>query len=257
MDSSASDRNIQEIQASRASLKDLGTVMHWLGISLLAIFSIGILKVGFPIQLLQPDWQQKVSLALLNSGSSALIGAFFLIVSPLLVPADKALAERARLVRRWCLGVAVGYILLIPLQLYSGINLLRQEKQKQSDRLNRIVTAVKAIEKSTTSEELRRAIAEMPGIPKGFQLRADQDPGEARDRIVEALGVNINQARTRIEEINASQFQAWIGFSIANTLSLLMLFLGFAAIAQNSPGRSTLLASLFKKKRRTWRPTHS
>ena len=131
---------------------------------------------------------------------------------------------------------------------------MRQERQKQADRLNQIVTAVKAIENSTTSEELRQAIAQMPGIPKGFQLRPDQDPGEARDRIVEALGVNINQAKTRIEEVNSSQFQAWLGFSIANTFTLLMLFMGFAAIAQKSPGRSTLLANILNKKRRPWKP---
>lgn len=59
--------------------------------------------------------------------------------------------------------MAIGYLLLIPVQIYAGVKLLRSEQQDAAQLLSQASRAVKAIEASTTEAELRRAFEQIPG----------------------------------------------------------------------------------------------
>ena len=236
----------QETEEVSPQQRDAATALSWAGRSLLGLFLILLIAKAWPIQLLQPSWLQKVSQQLITSGTTALIGTVLIILAPLLNRSEAGLLSQATLVRRLSIWVAIGFALLIPLQGYTGMKLLGAEKSKQLQELSKAEKAVKAIQASSTREELQNALARLPGnrtprLPAELSVPFEQ----ARDRIADALQPRIKRAETQLEEARSERWQKWLEFWAKNALGSLMFFLAYAAIGQQAPRRPTLISQVF------------
>jgi hypothetical protein len=193
-----------------------------------------------------------------NLGVNALMGAVLLVLAQLLNPKEVALEQRVRLVRRLASWAAIGFVLLIPLQAYSGVTLLRERTRRESRELDQIEQATKAIEAATTESDLRIAIGRFPGSPPNLPARFNQPFGELRDRLADQLRPRLKEAEDRLAEARRNRWQAWLKKWLRDGVYSLFLALGFAAIGQAGPDRPTLLAALFgRRANELWKPFES
>jgi hypothetical protein len=140
--------------------------------------------------------------------------------------------------------VAIGYLLLIPLQTTAGVRLLRQREQQQSELLSRAQQSVAAMQRATSEAELRQAYEQIPGDKPNLGPRFTQPLEVVRDRLVDLLQPRIKQLESEFARQRSSRWQRFFGLLARNTLGQLSMFIGFAALGRRSPAHSTLLRSL-------------
>jgi len=238
--------------------RDAASILQWAGIALLGIFLTLLVSSAWPLALLQPAWLQKMSDIIQNLGVNALVGAVLLVLAQFLNPKEVALEQRVRLMRRLASWAAIGFVLLIPLQAYSGVTLLRNRTRQESRELAQIEQATKAIEAATTETELRTAIGRFPGSPPNLPARFNQPFGELRDRLADQLRPRLKEAEARLTEARRNRWQAWLKKWLRDGVYSLFLALGFAAIGQAGPDRPTLLTALFgRRANELWKPFES
>ncbi len=104
--------------------------------------------------------------------------------------------------------------------------------------------AIKAIEQSTTLEQLRKAYNRIPGRKPELPAEINVPLNQVKTALSNRLEPNVNRAETQFNERLNTVWQQWIATRFRDTLLLLMLFLGFAAIGRSSSGQPTLLESV-------------
>ena len=229
---------------SNQRIQDIAQVMHWVGVAMLGFFLVSVGFQAWPVALLQPAWLQKMTTALMGGGMTSLTGALLLAAAHVVDPEAEHLAQRARLVRRLASWVAIGYLLLIPVQLYAGVQQLTEARRTQTKTIEQVREAVKAIEQSTTLEQLRKAYNRIPGRKPELPAEINVPLNQLKDALSNRLEPNVNRAETQFNDRLNTVWQQWIATRFRDTLLLLMLFLGFAAIGRSSSGQPTLLESV-------------
>ncbi len=246
-----------EIPAGQRS-RDAAELLQWVGIALLGIFLTLLLASLWPVTLLQPTWLQRAIDVTQNLGINALLGAVLLVLAQLLDPQNERIGRRVARVRRLASWAALGFLLLVPLQAYTGIRLLKERARNEATELGRIERATKAIEAATTDAELRTAIGQLPGAPPNLPDRFNQPIGEVRDRLADQIRPRLKQTETRLAQAHSERWQAWLRKWLRDGIYSLFLTLGFAAIGQTAPGRPTLLRRLFRRNAGgLWKPFES
>jgi hypothetical protein len=227
-----------------AERRDIARVMSWIGMAMILFFLVATLSPAWPIQLLQPRWIDQRSGSLVSSGAFALLAALLIAAAPLVDPNADQLSRRATLVRRLASWVAIGYLLLIPLQTTAGVQLLREREQKQSELLGRAQQSVAAMQRATTEAELRQAYEQIPGNKPRLGPRFTQPLEVVRDRLIDALQPRIKRLESEFARQQSSRWQRFFGLLARNALGQLSMFIGFAALGRQSPAHPTLLSSL-------------
>ncbi len=242
MTTTSSVRNSRE--SSREVQADFATVLHWVGVAILAYFLVELAFQAWPVALLQPAWLDVMIGFLVSRGITPLTGVLLVAAASVLNPQSKPLATRAELLRRLATWVALGYLLLIPVQIYSGVRLLQTRNQESTQLLTQASRAVEAIRKAETPAELRRAYAQVPGNKAPLPEAFPQPFPVIRERLAEAISANTKRAEYEFGNNMSSVWQRSLGLAFGNTLRMLILFLGFAAIGRRSPYHATLLQSI-------------
>jgi uncharacterized integral membrane protein len=225
---------------------ELAWVVHWVGAVILGFFGVGVLYNSWPVALLKPAWMETTSNLLVQSSFAFLIGALLMASAAVLDLNNDIITKRANLVRRFASWAAIGYLLLIPVQVYAGVKLLQAQKQEQAELLSQVTAATNAIQKSTNLAELRQAYEKIPGRKPSLGTELTQPFEVVRDQIVDLIRPRIKKAENEFDTKMSSLWQKWLGSSFTNVLRLLMLSLGFAAIGRKSPNHATLLYSVFR-----------
>jgi hypothetical protein len=224
--------------------QEVAWLLHWAGIAFLGVYLTTVLFTAWPIALLQPAWQQKISSVLHGTASWALVGAVLLVLAHLVAPAVDAIAKRVRRMRRVAAWAAVGFALLVPLQTYAGIRLLRETAAQEGAQMQFLGKALARIEKADSEASLRAAIEGLPGAPAEFKARFVKPVNEVRDQLLDLVRPKLKQVETQWEEAKSNRLQAWLKGLLKNCLVTLLYALAFAAIGQAAPGRATLLNAL-------------
>lgn len=243
-----SDPSYQQ-QASSRKIHQFGRSIHWIGVAILVYALIGILYQAWPLALLKPDWLLKISRALAGSSFYLLAGIMLLAAAPLVDPETEFLAKRARLAQRVASWLAFLYIFLIPVQIYAGVKLLQRATQEQQGVLSQSKQAVKRMEQATTWPEVRQAYSQIPGRKPPLPGTISQPLGVIKDRITDALNARVKTSETETELKRSQAWEQWLLRTAVNSLQMIMLFVGFAAIGRKSSSQPTLLQSLFNRNR--------
>jgi hypothetical protein len=218
-------------------------LLHWAGIALLGVYGTTVAFSSWPIALLQPAWQQRISNLLHGGASFAVQGAVLLVLAELVAPEVDPIAKRVRWMRRIAVWAAIGFAMLVPLQAYSGIKLLAARSAQEGTQLQRLSQAVANIEKADTEATLRTAIEGLPGVPQ-LQGKFSKPVEEFKDNLLDEIRPQLKRLETQALEAQSNRLQAWLQLLLKNCLVTLFYALAFAAIGQAAPGRATLLNAL-------------
>jgi hypothetical protein len=218
-------------------------------LSLLALvfvlsFALQLLAVLFPLQLLEPAWQWRFSNALINGAFLPLLALALLQIGVSLDPGDPLLRQRQRLFRQLAVAAALGFVLLLPLQLSAG---LRQQSAVGGAQIQRIQGAERRLAQlrqataaATSNAELNASLLRLNGPVLGpadlahplLLLKAQVNA------VFDRAQAQINRDRSALRPATAI---AALPELLRSSLACLLLATGFAAFARRAGVELTLL----------------
>lgn len=218
-----------------------------------------VLLALFPLRLADRQWQLGVLANLVANGSWILIGLVLLHLACMLQPRNRALSQRLMLWRRLAALAAVGYLLIVPLQVtltWLGMDASRNERErvisKSETQLKAYRDALLVAPNLTDLKERLRAIPGAPPLPE----QASMLPyAEVREVMLQQLEQAESRFHQRVQTLRPAPNPLELGRQTARgAIASLMLALGFASGAEGLFGKASLLDSLKLPKRSAIRP---
>lgn len=203
---------------------------YWVGVVLLGSFLVGIINAA-PPRLLDPAWQLNLIGLLLGSGAIALIGALLICLARLFNLSNSQLQKRVQLVRKLAVWVALGWLLLIPLQLFVGVRLINTKSSEEIQQIQSLERIAKAVRDSNSEFELRQALAQVPNQPPLPPLTVPLPVAKAN--LLAQFQKTVNTAKNNQEQGSSTRLQIWLKEAFRNSLQSLLLSLGFIAIGKD------------------------
>jgi len=146
-------------------------------IALLVVFAATLLNAALPLQLVDPRWLQGLIQALLSQGFLPLIALVLLQLAVVLNPESSRLRRRRDRFSKLALVAALGFALLIPLQLISTWGSLNQQTSGQNQQRLQGLAVIgqlrQAISSSTSHQDLASRLAALPIPQSGSSSPAD------------------------------------------------------------------------------------
>ena len=216
-------------------------VLEALSLALLGIFLTSILVSAWPPKLLDPQWQLALTADLINNGSLALIGALLTPLALTFDPSSKRLRTRNKAFRQWALAAAIGFLLLIPLQVSAGWRLYRtvtsQAERQSSQSTRKLAELRQAIATATSTQEIQARLQQLTGNNAGLTPAQLNSPiNQLRQELLAGADQMANRLKRSIVEAQAS-FKADRLFkeTIRIILSALFYGAGFAYLSGALP----------------------
>jgi hypothetical protein len=203
---------------------------YWVGVVLLGSFLVGLINAA-PPRLLDPAWQLNLIGLLLGSGGIALIGALLICLARLFNLSDSKLQKRAQFVRNAATWVAIGWLLLIPLQLFLGVRLINSKSGEEIQQIQSLERIAKAVRDANSEFELRQAMAQIPNQPPLPPLTVPLTV--AKSNLLAQFQKTVNTAKNNQDLGSSNRLQVWMKEAFRNSLQSLLLSLGFLAIGKD------------------------
>ncbi len=240
-----SEDDVRKESRSR-EFSDASRYTHWVGLALLGTFLVGLIN-ALPLRITDQAWQLNLISILLNGGGVALLGALLICIARLFDFSDRQVQKRVELVRSLATWVAIGWLLLIPLQLFLGVRLINSQAGSELGQIQAIENISRAVRNANTEEELRTAMAQIPNQPPLPRLTVPLEVAKAN--LLAQFQKTINTAKNRQDEGSSSRWQNWMKEVFRNCLQCMMLSIGFLALGKNrilDRGPSRGLGSLWQ-----------
>lgn len=209
---------------------DGARITYWVGLTLLGTFLVSLIN-AFPLRFADASWQLSFMSVLLGSGAMALLGFLLVCLARIFNPSDREITRRSLLLRTLASWIALGWVLLIPLQLFIGMRLINTQASNEIDAIRKLEAVAGAVRNSLSEAELRAALGQMPNQPPLPQLTVPLDIGKAN--LLAQFQKAINTAKNRHQEGSSTRWQTWAREAFRNSLQSLLLGLGFLAIGKN------------------------
>ncbi len=146
--------------------------------------------------------------------------------------------------RRLCSWVAPGFVLMIPLQSWSGQKLIELAIQNQQARIQPGEMALKAIYAATDAEHLLGAIRSIPGTPPNSDGRLEEPVEKVRDPLIRQIEPRVEKQKDQIRQVVGDIGRDSLISLVKGGIVALFSALAFAAIGRSKPNRPTLLQKL-------------
>jgi hypothetical protein len=203
----------------------------------------------FPLRFADSQWQLGVLANLVANGSWILIGLVLLHLASMLQPGNGALSQRLMLWRRLAALAAVGYLLIVPLQVaitWIGVDASRNTPERVISKSESELKDYRdALMGSANLTDLKWRLGAIPGAP-ALPAQASLVPySVVRERLLQQLEQAETRLRQRVQTIQPRPNALELGHQTARgALASLMLALGFASGAEGLFGQASLLESL-------------
>ena len=212
---------------------------------LLAVFVVEVLFKALPLQILSPAWQLRMVGVITANGAVAITGFGLLHLAANLQPHNQRLADQRRLVRRWALVAALGFLLLVPVQGYAvwnGISVTRAVQLRQRNRANQAIERVRQVVAGATSlPELQQQLAAVQGPTLTANALQRPLPEVKRALLKEAERVQQQLRQQRLGP-NGADLWALVQDNLRTMVLALIFAIAFAGGSQ-LPGRRALSAA--------------
>lgn len=223
----------------------VGNLIGQMAGALLALFVVLVVADSLPVRLMDPTWQLRFSGALIRNGLMPLLAIVMVPLAVVIDPSNGALARYRDRLRRWTIFVALGYVLLIPLQGYAvwnGVGQLRSAQAGQFNQATKQFTQLRqAIQSAESAADLQRRFQAL-GVPIQPQAGLNQPLPVLRKRLLDGVEGAENRLRnTLLGKPSADTVQALILQGARVALSALILAFAFAAGSQRRRSRVSLL----------------
>ena len=233
---------LAELKNRQGDRPDLALRLWYVALALLVVFAATVLNAALPLRLLDPRWLQGLIQVLLSQGFLPLIALVLLQLAVVLNPESNRLRRRRDRFCRLALVAALGFVLLIPLQLASSwgsLNLLANgQNQQRLQGLAVIGQLRQAISTASSRQDLASRLASLPIPQSGSGSAADLAlPFPQRQRnLLEGLARSERQL-TRAAASAPIPWPTLIETSLRVIPTALALAGGFAALALGHGGR--------------------
>jgi hypothetical protein len=222
--------------AARSIDPDLAAVLEALSLVLLGIFLASVLVSAWPPKLQDPNWQLGLIQNLINNGSLALMGALLTHLVIAFHPGSDRLRARHIAFSRWALAAALGFLMLIPLQVSAGWKLYRTfdgNSQQQISQSAKQLTALRqAITTATSTQEIQAKMQKLLGNKVRLTPTQLSTPiNQLRQELLIGLDQASNGLQQRIEAQSSFNPDGLIKESIRIALSALFYAAGFAFLS--------------------------
>jgi hypothetical protein len=141
-------------------------------------------------------------------------------------------------------AAALGFFLLIPLQISAGLRDITQSTIVEYRELRAIQGAANAIQEADTSQEMFDAIKLIPGLPPDASPAFTLPIPAIRTALLAQIRPQILKLETRIREVRSQRIQGAITLFAFDGVIALAYGIGFAAIGRTAVGRPTLLQQI-------------
>jgi hypothetical protein len=141
------------------------SALFWVGVALIGAFGATVLAGMFPLGLLLPTWQQKMSNLILATAYLPGIGAVLILLAKQLDNDSDELEQWVNRLRLLAIPAAIGFFLLLPLQTYNGYKLLRIASGEDRQEIGQLQKTMDSIKSAQNEEMLRAAVSRIPGAP--------------------------------------------------------------------------------------------
>jgi hypothetical protein len=243
------DPNFRGQQDSRRSgngrrIQDLADPLKWIGLALLGTYVATVVAAALPIKLLDPIWINRICGSLRGGVSFPLEGMALIMIGAYLQRTGKE-PPMVTDFRRLCSLVALGFVLMIPLQSWAGQKLTDLAVQNQQGRIEPAQKALKAVYAATNAEELLNAIRIIPGAPPNISGRFEEPVPKVRERLIGEIEPQVRQQKEQLKQVTGEIRRDSFINLIKDGFVALFSALAFAAIGRSKPYKPTFLQSLF------------
>lgn len=138
-----------------------------LALAFVLLFATLALTTLFPFTPFDPSWQGRVSRTLLDSASLPLLALALLQIGRWLDPADPLLKRRQRSFSRLAGAAALGFLLLVPLQISANLRLEQASGTEQAGRIDQaerqLAAFRQAVQQASSAEGLASSLEKLGG----------------------------------------------------------------------------------------------
>ena len=187
---------------------DAAIFLQWAGYALIVIYSITVIVEMMPLALLQPAWLVQFSGKILGGAVFALTGVVLLVIALRFDPEVLPLARFQKRLRQMVRFVALGFLLLIPLQMIAGFFVLNTDAQDIQRKLAQLENATEVISKSNTEAGLINGLALLPGAPKPTGQKLSIPAPIVKAQVLAQLNRQIPLLQTRISQVKKLRLES-------------------------------------------------
>ena len=214
----------------------IGTVQYinLAGWGLIFYSLTALLFASIPFDINSPIWQFKLYESIIANVALVLVGCVLIVCAKLLNPKDPMLCAHARLIQAFSSVIAVGLVLLVPLQIYSGIAGIYDQKILESQRVNSIRKVIYGIQNSANEDELRQYIMRMPSPPE-LPEKFDMPFPELQEAALASLRTRESAEVDQIKIIDLNRWQAFALDCLRNSIQVLIMAMAFFGLPKQDP----------------------
>jgi hypothetical protein len=224
--------------------------LQWLSFALILVFLAQVITALFPIALLQPEWMVRVSGALRETASLPMMALGLIMLANMfddkVMPSHKHLG----LYRRIATFAAIGFLLLIPLQVYGTVEGIRSQYKQGEAQLGSLVSAGKLVQSASNELQLRDAIRAIPGAEELANRPLGADIQTIKSSLLDRLRESSSRLQNQLKAARSKVLQDTIPPLIRDAVIALGYAIGFAGMGYSRTDQPTPLRRLWKDRNR-------
>ncbi len=232
--------------SKKVGSSQLADSLQWLSIALILVFLVQLIAALFPIAILQPEWMVRVSGTARNTASLPLMAMGLIMVAIMVDSEVMPVSDHFRLIRRLTTVAAIGFLLLIPLQSYGTVGIIRGQVQESQGQLKRLADAANQVQSAADEQQLRDAIRSIPGGEQLASRPLGADVQTIKTGLLGRLRPSIKRLENQLKENQSKALQNAIGPLIRDGFVCLAYAIGFAGMGYARSGQPTPLRRLLK-----------
>jgi hypothetical protein len=185
---------------------------------------------SLPIKLAIPGWQLSLMVSLLNSSFQLLIGVSLIVFAQSLNHKDQTLQHWKLMAGRFAALFAMLLMLMIPLQIFPGLSLLRQQTIPTTEAVNNLQRSIWRINALNSERELRVYVASLPN-PPSLPDKFDAAFPEIKNRAIENIKAQIKTINNNAQLQKSQALQTFLREAMRNAIHAILMATSFSILA--------------------------
>lgn len=239
--------------ANKVRSEDFADILQWVALGLFIVFLAILLAAMLPLEILDSRWQVKVISALLGSASLPLVGVVLILFANFIDEGVSPFGSKISLFRRLAGFAAIGFLLLIPLQITAGSRLLNQQSGNEVTQLKTLQRAADAIRLANSEADLKTALRQLPGAPSNLDRPLAAPLPQIKDALISRLDPAIKRLQTQVDEAKQNRLQQALGIWIRDAGMAAGYAIGFSGLGSFKEQGSLLRSLLPGRRKGLWK----
>ncbi len=236
--------------ATKIRTETFADILQWVALALFIVFLAMLLAAMLPLEILDSRWQVRVISALLGNSSLPLIGVVLMIFANYLDDGLSPVGGNIRLLRRLAGFAAIGFLLLIPLQITAGNRLLNQQSGNEIGQLKVLQRAADSIRSANNEADLKNALRQLPGAPSNLDRPLGAPLPQVKAALISRLDPAVKRLQNQVEDAKKDRLQKALGIWIRDAGMAAGYAIGFAGLGSFKE-QGSLLRSIVPSRRKS------